>query len=155
MSVESAVDDVRARLAQKRAERPQGAVRFGDAEGESQPDGLRLDLQDLDTIARRHHTDGYREGQVRGFREGHQHGSVEGAQVRHAQDMQTFATVAEVLRERLERIPDRLSAPPNGERDRRSKHELREEALQLVEEIRACFGVLLAAMVQGAFDEGS
>lgn len=155
MSVESAVDEVRARLAQKRVERPQGAVRFEDGDGESQPDGLRLDLQDLDAIARRHHTDGYREGQVHGFRQGHQQGSIQGGQVRHAQDMQTLAAVAEVLRERLERVPDRLSAPLDGSRDRRSKSELREEALQLVDDIRACFGVLLAAVVQGAFDEAS
>jgi hypothetical protein len=75
--------------------------------------------------------------------------------VRHATDMQTLTAVAEVLRERLERIPDRLSAPANGERDRRSKSALREEALQLVDEIRACFGVLLAAVVQGEFDQAS
>lgn len=153
MSVESVVDDVRARLARMRGERPLQA----DSAGAEQvaDDGLRLDLRDLDTIARRHHADGFNAGRVQGFKEGHEHGFGYGSQIRHAQDMQTLSAVAEVLRERLERIPDRLSAPPNGERDRRSKAELREEALTLVEEIRACFGVLLAAMVQGAFDEAS
>lgn len=153
MSVESVVDDVRARLARMRGERSLEADMVG---AEQAPDsGLQLDLQDLDAIARRHHTDGFTAGRIQGFKEGHEHGFGYGSQIRHAQDMQTLSAVAEVLRERLERIPDRLSAPANGERDRRSKAELREEALTLVEDIRACFGVLLAAVVQGAFDEGS
>lgn len=154
MNVESVVDDVKARLARVRGERPsevgldEAAVRF------RHPEPVGLDLRDLDAIAQRHHTEGYRVGKGEGLREGRAVGEATGRATAHGEDMQTLAAVADVLRERLERIPDRLMGPDTG-RDRRTKDELRQEAIDLVDDIRACFGVLLAGIVQGAFDEGS
>jgi hypothetical protein len=154
MNFVSVVDDVKARLARTRAEYPQIAEGGAENGQPPQPD-LQIDLLDLDAIASRHYGRGYHAGQIDGFKDGHKAGDSYGARRQRSDDMRTLAAVADVLRERLERIPDRLSAPANGARDRRSKDELRQEAIDLVDEIRACFGVLLGGIVQGVFDEGS
>jgi len=156
MNTESVVDDVKARLARTRGQSPQ--IVDARSENEDAPaasDSLQIDLLDLDAIASRHYGRGYRAGQIDGFKDGHKAGDSYGVRRQRGEDMRTLAAVADVLRERLERIPDRLSAPATGARDARTKDELRQEAIDLVDEIRACFGVLLGGIVQGVFDEGS
>lgn len=149
MNENPVVDAVQARLAQQRGERK--AYAEVDGEGRQASEPYRIGLSDLDGIAQRHYERGAKDGQLAGYRMGYDTGHTRGRNAQRAQARETLHAICSVLEERLERIPARLAAPEKG-KERRTKDELRAEALDLIVDVRASIIVLLVAAADGTFD---
>lgn len=149
---DSLLDAVQARLADSRQKR-EGNVSMGREQVEQAP--YALELADLTLIAERHFGKGFEGGYRDGYSTGHLHGLNAGDTRRRREDREIVEAIFQTLNERLGRWTERLADEPEGANDRRTKATLREEALQLIDEMRAAFSTTLVSFAQGAFDEGS
>lgn len=129
----------------------------GHAGGIASPP-YRMELADIEQLLERHHAKGREEGYKEGVRVGKEAGLVLGQQKRAHVDRMIFKAILETVLLRLglaqqqfeERRPKEGEEPPL--KDKRSKDELKVEALELIVELRAALALLSVDQI-GVKDE--
>lgn len=154
MSKNLLVDAVKSKLAR---ERRSMRTTYGE-ENRSSPaphEEYRIEVADLDAIARRHADKGYQRGRNAGYASGHQHGLETGHRVAVEADRVITSAMLNSVDERLSRISGQLAASTGVKegrvRDREEKAEIRRKAEELLLGLRVDISILLAEHSKDTF----
>lgn len=145
----------RANLERRRADR-RGGMDGGRplSSGDGVPFVRReLEVEDLRIIAERHFAEGVEGGYKDGYSVGRGHGAVEGARGQRREYADLVLSMSAAVVSRLEDLAEALGVQEgaNGGKDKRTKGQLRAEAVERLTALQAEVAVVGVKVAEGAF----